>query len=242
VLALAAHPEESFTWLHKIILRRGKWHHADYRNSRLDALQILNGPVNAAYKRGLKSWTALLLEGRKIFLAAGNDAHGAFNRYRQLRLPFLCFRELTYHVFGKARMAVRIDDSLRHNTLLRALKRGCSSVTTGPLLELAVTGDGTRRYEQGESVNGDVQNLLLAGASSADEFGSGGEVTLWIGYPGEKKERILRQIALEPDMDRFSLKIPFSTHRQACYIRGEYRTFLDGQSYFCLTNPIWISP
>jgi len=55
---------------------------------------------------GLRAWIRLLLEGRRLFLAAGNDAHGAFNRTFQLGLPWIYIKESRHYLFGKSRTGI----------------------------------------------------------------------------------------------------------------------------------------
>lgn len=242
-LAFAAHPEEPFTILHQILLRRGKWHSSDYDHSRLKGMQVLNGVIDGAFHRGIKQWIRQLSNGKKLILIAGNDAHGNFNRFRQLGLPFLTFRESHIHLFGKARTGVFCDSDLRRETILQSLRDGKCMVTTGPALDLTLLQDGQEDLGIGGTLKGNAFKWRIQGRTSV-EFGDFQNCRIWLGQINDNrdKETLLKEITTfeaEQDFDLVSASLEVNT---ACYIRAELYTQRKNHSYFCLTNPIWIDP
>jgi hypothetical protein len=49
----------------------------------------------------------MLLTGKRCHIYAGNDAHGNFNRFRQVKLPILRLWEREAHLFGRVTTRVR---------------------------------------------------------------------------------------------------------------------------------------
>ena len=76
-----------------LFLKRGKWHEKDVIHKNMSGLQILNGSLDKGYYQGLSFWIKLLLKGYHKFIYAGNDAHGNFNIYRQIKIPMLSLYE-----------------------------------------------------------------------------------------------------------------------------------------------------
>ena len=91
-IAIAAHPETAPPLIQRLLIRRDKWRQKDYLAQGLAGLQLWNGSKRNL-KSGIKVWTSLLLEGKRLTLLAGNDAHGNFNRFRQLSTPFISMKE-----------------------------------------------------------------------------------------------------------------------------------------------------
>ena len=87
-LAYAAHPRERVPFLQRMLLHRGKWHKQDIAYPKLSGTQFANGQLSNGFKEGYRQWITALLQGRRLFVIAGNDAHGNFNRFRQISIPF----------------------------------------------------------------------------------------------------------------------------------------------------------
>ncbi len=238
-LAFAAHPEDNFTWLHRLLLRRGKWQPQDYLHPNLAGMQILNGVEDAAFQKGLDQWIKLLLAGRRLFIAAGNDAHGNFNRFRQLGLPFLTFREADIHLFGRARTAVFLSEKADRTGILEGLRQGRSVITTGPFLSARIRNETGNIASIGGRITGKQLTLQLEGLSSS-EFGPLTSCTVWIGDLTEKRERIVKRICDFSDSFRWKTNIPLDPTDGPSYIRCRLDAETENKRTFCLTNPIWI--
>ena len=136
-LAYAAHPSESVSLLQRLLLNRGKWLEHDISNPKLTGIQFANGQLSKGFKSGYQQWIKALLQGKRIFLLAGNDAHGNFNRFRQVGIPFFKINESQNQIFGKMRTGVFLD-SLSEENILNSLRLGISIITDGPIINLRV--------------------------------------------------------------------------------------------------------
>ena len=239
-LAFAAHPEVPFPPLHWLFLNRWKWTLRDYRHPNLSGLEILNGGEYFFYRRGLKKWIRLLLEGQRVSIIAGNDAHGNFNRFRQLGLPFLSFREHDEHVFGKDRTAVLLKGTPTKDAILAALKQGRSAITNGPALRMELFNEAGEKARIGDTLSGSQFRILIEGRSS-EEFGNFASCTIWSGVIGERRECLVEEVKTFEDPYAFSSTHTTEGRRRQAYIRAEVATKKNGQTFFCLTNPIWIN-
>jgi histidinol phosphatase-like PHP family hydrolase len=243
-LAFAAHPEVPAPFLEWLLLRRGKWQWPDYQHPRLNGLQIWNGALEGM-EEGLARWRELLLAGKNLFIIAGDDAHGNFNRFRQVGIPHLRMREHHWHLFGRTRTAVLVDDQVSLSSLMAALRKGRACITTGPLVDLQIVCENGRSVRLGETVMEPIRSLAVQ-AKSSPEFGKLQRVVVWLGDLQEQNERILFETNnfVEPFLCSHtpSLNLPAGQF----YLRGEAHSagseFLPEQRLPCrgLTNPIWV--
>ena len=241
-VAFASHPTEKVPSLHRFFFGRDVWSLNDMRNTGLHGLQILNGEYSSAFFKGLSDWKKLLLEGKKLFVAAGNDAHGNFNRYVQLQIPFLKIAEKETQIFGKLRSTVYCN-ALNETNILGALKVGKCVINNGPLVICEVENE----FHQSAKIGGQIQAKSVAvkvQGISTEEFGEFASVKIYFGVIG-KSEIILT----EQNFENGKYEIHFITEWQQIlsfsYIRVEAFT-KNGIGYdkngFCYTNPIWMLP
>lgn len=240
-LAYAAHPEHVFYFLQRLLLSRGKWESPDYGHPNLNGLEILNGPADQDYLLGLRRWIGLLLEGRRLFLAAGNDAHGAFNRTFQLGLPWLFIRETRRYLFGKSRTGILPDGKPDGKTVMEALSAGRTFITTGPAMTLEVRSDSGEHAAIGGSVAGKRFSLTVECLTS-EEFGPFDHGRLWLGDLSAKKEKPWIEFKVPVDEERFARTFELENLKTKVYVRGIAVTRTGEGTFFCLTNPIWINP
>jgi hypothetical protein len=135
-LALAAHPGVRPGFLQRLLLCRGEWSREDLAQP-LDAMQIVNNGFSPSFYRGHAMWLAMLAQGRHVALAAGNDAHGDFNRFRSLIIPFLAISENFGRYMGFGRTGV-YGTAPSRNAILAGIKSGDTFVTTGPYAEIGM--------------------------------------------------------------------------------------------------------
>ena len=235
-LAFAAHPEITPPVLEYILIRRGKWYLRDYLHDGLTGLQILNGFKGEDFHRGLRRWVELLLKGRRLFIVAGNDAHGNFNRFRQIGLPFLTMREHRKQIFGRARTGVYVRGKPTREGIIKALKRGCSIITDGPIAVFTVKNEKGVEARIGEEIRGSKFSIKIK-AKSSEEFGELGRLILWAGDLSLRREMRFKC------MDKFKDPFLFEGEIQVqnpffSYLRIDLRSKEGGR---CLTNPIWIN-
>jgi hypothetical protein len=237
--AYAGHPTEPTPLLQWLLIRRGTWSDDDMRHERLSGLQILNGERNEAFTRGLDAWKRLLVEGQRIFIGAGNDAHGNFNRFRQIGIPFFRIREWDRQLFGKMRTGVYAP-ALSEERVVDALRKGKSFITNGPVVAADVTNERGEQCGLGGSIACTEGSLAVTGRST-EEFGGFTTVTVYGSTEMAGHEYAAHTfhfngvIAFDETID-----LPFPPGKG--YLRIEAVTGrgkgFDSEG-FCYTNPIW---
>lgn len=233
-LMIAAHPKDPVPLLEKILIRRGQWTDTDCRTKGISGLQILNGLDNGAFTEGLAQWVRQLRDGSRSYIFAGNDAHGNFNRYRQVKIPMLQLNEIENHqAFGWARTVVWLDqDALTVKNIIKHLRCGHAVVSNGPLTVFTVHNENGEIFRIGETATGNNFKLMLRSKSNA-ALGSFSEIKVIAGQIGKA----------EAVVDKFQSQSHFIEHEFTVssaafsYFRCEARTF---ENLFCYTNPIWI--
>ncbi|MBL7075412.1 CehA/McbA family metallohydrolase, partial [candidate division KSB1 bacterium] len=224
-LAFAAHPEIEPPFLQKLLVRRVKWTAQNYAHPNLTGLQVLSGRMDKAFWRGIKRWVRLLLRGEKCYIVAGNDAHGNFNRFRQIKLPMVKMWEHQDFLFGKMRTGVFMGENLNHENLMSAIKKGRLIITSGPFLNLTVRNQRGMQAPIGNTIPGKEFSVQLS-ARSTEEFGRIVEVKVLLGDLKTKRESILKILTGPPDY-RAEWNFPLRSQSPA-YIRAELRTECDG--------------
>lgn len=240
-LCLAAHPVESIPILQKILIGRGSWSDDDINSGGLTGIQFLNGFAGEGSSKGLEQWKRALLRGLRLITVAGNDAHGNFNRFRQIGFPFLSIYETQYQIFGGMRTAVFVNGLVTEKKILNAVQRGKCAITDGPIAWFDVRCKKGKRSAIGGRVPAERVAVAI-GAVSSPEFGKLEEVILWLGIVGEERERVVfRQSGMGKNSywKRLVLFV-----RTLSYLRLEVKTSFrneyDQRPHFCITNPLWL--
>jgi len=243
-LAFAAHPEVPTPFLEWLLLRRDKWQWPDYQHPRLNGLQIWNGSLEGM-EEGTARWRELLLVGKKLFIIAGDDAHGNFNRFRQIGIPHLRMREHHWHLFGRTRTALLVDGRVSLSSLMSVLRKGRACITTGPMMDLQIVCENDQRARLGESVTAPARNFVVQ-AKSSTEFGKLKRVVVWLGDLQERCERALFETNNFTEPFSFSHTQSLDLPTGQFYLRGGVHSagseFLPEPALPCqaLTNPIWV--
>jgi hypothetical protein len=241
VLSFAAHPKEHVSFLQRLLLGRGKWHKKDFQSAQLTGIQFINGYVSNGFSDGYRLWIETLLEGKKISMVAGNDAHGNFNRFRQIGIPFLKIREMDDQLFGKMRTGIFLE-SLSEEAILFALRSGKAIASDGPVANIVVDPPAHKISSLGNHYAGRRHSISLE-VRSTSEYGFVDSVKIFIGHMGvAENELISEKLSSEYSYRRiFALEV-----LSQCYIRAEIwtspRNSNDSHSHFCMTNPVWFSP
>jgi len=239
--AYAGHPTEEVPFLQQLFLNRGEWTKADMATEGLHGIQILNGECSDHFKNGLDVWRWLLLRGNKKFIAAGNDAHGNFNRFIQIGIPFFTIREKDSQLFGKMKTA--IFSLPNEPAVVKALQQGKSVITNGPLAIIEIETDRNGIGKIGETVQGG-KFIYKIKAESTPEFGRFESIRIILGIIG-KKEKTIQEIREFQHPYSLHLISTWESVSAFSYIRAEaFTTEAKGidRNGFCYTNPIWITP
>jgi hypothetical protein len=242
-LAVAAHPLEPAGLLERLILRRGRWSETDLETTGLSGIQLLNGEPNGAFAAGLKCWVKLLLKGKRPVLMAGSDAHGNFNRMRQLGFPCLKMRESSNQVLGSCWTGVYSPEGAGEGRILEGIRRGRVYISNGPFIDLIVRPSGRPEGgEGGESVDvvRAAETEVTISVRSSPEFGEIDRVRLlWGGLAtgGELPLESLKTVST----GTFECKMT-TLFRPPCrgYLRAEVQTA--GPDHIALTNPVRLKP
>jgi len=234
--AYASHPEEGNGFMGTLLLKRGHWGHKDYSLGGYSGLQFWNGERDKVFDVSYNRWKQLLLEGHKLYILGGNDAHGDFNRYRGVKYPNTKLKESDNHIFGKIRTYAYCGENFSLDSVLNAMENGKTIVTNGPVAALKVQNDNGRIASVGDSISGRESKLIIKAASSK-EFGQITKVDLIKGSLSEKQESL--ETSFIPENNCYNHDFTYKIeHQSPCYLRLEASS--DGEKYSCFTSPIWL--
>lgn len=241
-IAFAAHPREHISLLQRILLHRGKWHKKDLANKDLSGIQFANGTLKRGFWEGYRIWIDALLKGLHLFVLAGDDAHGNFNRFRQIRIPFFKIHEKNEQLFGKMRTGV-FTQSLTEDEILKALRIGQSIITDGPVVNLLLDSQNSYISSLGKNYRTGKYSIKLI-ANTSFEFGAIDHIEVFKGHIGLSQEFM---IISEKPLQCYNINKTYEMEiKDKCYLRAEIWTSSsnsnDGQSHYCITNPLWFSP
>lgn len=231
VLLIAAHPNEKVPFFQKILLNRGNW--SFKQTEWLNGFQIMNGKMNNKLDESIKLWTKQLLKGKKFFIYAGNDSHGNFNKYRQIKIPMILLTENNAQLLGKHRTGIIANNN--KSDILNSLKNGKCFITNSFSIDLKVVNKFGNIFELGESANGNEFTIEI-NCESNSEFGKMKNLKIFYGNLEKKQEKI----TFEKDINNLTYSHKFILHERVHgYIRAEIKS--DENKKFAATNPIWIS-
>ncbi len=232
-LAIAAHPFMAIPWLQRRLINRGRWDLADLNNSELNGLQVINGSFKPELIQG---WIDALLEGKHLFLYAGNDAHGNFNAFHQIKIPMLSTHFHRDQILGQWRTGVYRNGERQAENLLNQLALGRCIVTNGPSITQSVSCAGYM-YHTGDSLFAREFNLQIE-CHSSPEFGALKKVNIYCGIIEADSEKIIHSKSWTEDLYKEKLMLTNLPMSNPGYIRTELIT---STGRICLTNPIWIN-
>ncbi len=236
-VSYAAHPRETVPFLQRLLLKRDRWHKDDARTEKIHGLQIINGGEEKNITAYIAFWRDCLLEGRRLHLLAGNDAHGNFARSRIIAMPFVKLKEEMAHRFGVWKTGVFTDGkTLTSDAVVKRLADGNFFVTNGPALRLdAVLAENA--YPMGSAVS--EPQAFRIHIKSSREFGPIQGWRLLTGDLQSKKESILAENN-DGKQYEFQTEIKFENSMQRSYVRLETITQNGSGRFQGFGNPIWI--
>ena len=237
-LCIAAHPFSPVPLLQWFFVKRGKWLLKDILENNLAGLQIVNGDIGRGYQYGIKIWIRLLLDGYHKFIYAGNDAHGNFNMYRQIKTPMLSLYEKKEQLFGEFRTGV-FTKNRDINSVISSMKNGNCFVTNGPFINLTFENNGSI-HEMGSVISSNLGSFKIS-IISTSEFGKIKDITLIKGIIKEQKENNFFTILNYGDYE-LEKYIEINIESE-CYFRCIVELeSISSKKIFELTNPIWLKP
>lgn len=230
----AAHPFDQPPLAQQWVLNRGYWRREDLYREGVDYWQILNGRRDKFFQQGVRAWIQALLAGRRSGILAGTDAHGNFNCFRQVSIPFFKMIYRRRQLLGETRTGIYSEKPLTPATVLEALQQKRAIISDGPAAELSVYQEG-RLYRIGDTARAGLPATVKIAALSSREFGSLKSVLLCLGERGQKQERELT-ITLPEDAYRHQTEMEFPAGLPAGYAR----LMVQAGERLCLTNPVWV--
>jgi len=239
-LCIAAHPFNIVPLVQWFFVKRGKWQLKDIVEDNIAGIQIINGALDEGYYEGLEIWKKLLLGGYKKFIYAGNDAHGNFNIFRQIKTPMLSLYEKKEQLFGEFRTGVHINGENRAiESVVTSMKNGNCFVTNGPFINLTCQNNG-QICEMGSAVRSNY-GIITVSIISTPEFGMIKKMIIKKGVVGENKELDCFTI-MNPREYKLLKDFEINSDHN-CYFRCEVEIESKPDArIFALSNPIWFSP
>jgi hypothetical protein len=232
-LAFAAHPFYKPPLSHRLIIRRNVWNYHD-RLGTLMGFQLINGKLSPDVFECLAVWRQTLLEGYHFRLLAGNDAHGNFNRFRQLIIPFFKMHEKASQIYAEFITGVAAPKQLNPSSLVQALKTQPLIVSNGPALTLKIAAGGTEAAIGAELV-GKPQRLHYHFCSS-NYLGHLKNLRIFLGNLVDRQELLFKEFDYASGMSRVQQTISLADLPARGYFRAEGQT-RTGKVVF--TNPVW---
>jgi hypothetical protein len=225
-VSFAAHAGSRAGAFQKIFLGRGEWS-ADDLCDGLGGIQAVNSNFGGTWIRGKQLWVSMLLKGRKIPILAGSDAHGDFNRYRAIAVPFLRLYENQDRYMGFVRTGIygkRVDV----RGIVDGIRDGETFITSGPFASICdIRRQDVSLVGSKKSVldgSDDTLNNLCVRAVSTEEFGSIRVIMVMMGIVGSTEERVIVKQSL-PD-DTYDATVPIvdalpRSSEERYYLRAE---------------------
>ncbi|MEA1986157.1 MAG: CehA/McbA family metallohydrolase [Candidatus Marinimicrobia bacterium] len=231
-LLISAHPNEKVPIFQKFLLRRGAWSFSQEKP--LNGFQIMNGVVNKRLGKSIKLWTKQLLKGEKLFIYAGNDSHGNFNNFRQIKAPMISLNEKDSQLLGKHRTGIISKNS--KSDILKSLKNGKCFITNSFSIDLKIINEFGEIFELGETANG--KNLeIKTQCLSNNEFGKIENLKIYFGDLAKQKEEII----FEKNINDFNYSHTLNLQNSGNgYIRAEIKSGKNKKIKIAITNPIWV--
>ncbi len=232
-MAFAAHSFTIPPLSQQIITQRAAWNFAD-RATNLTGYQIINGKLSSDVARGLELWQKMLLQGYRYRIFAGNDAHGNFNRFRQVKIPFFKLHERNSQIFGEFMTGVQAAYSNSHAAIIQSLKTKAVIVSNGPALLLKIANT-QQSANIGDDLPGSPASLSFH-FDSSEYFGQLKNLRILIGDLERHKERLLKNLNFPAGLTHAYQTIPLGDMPKRGYLRAEGLT---RKGHIVYTNPAW---
>lgn len=236
-LAFAAHPKTQPPFIQRILIKRGIWNKWDSHHPHLSGYQIINGIIGQDFYKSKKFWIQHLLKGSRAYIYAGNDSHGNFNRFRQVKFPQLKMHEHSYQIFGEFLTCIKLTDTLGVKTLIDDLKSGAVIVSNGPYVSLTIRDKHNKPAHIGEILSSVPIEATIA-AQSSKFFGNLRAIKLILGNIKQQQEIMYHNLTSISGCLRKTFSITLADLPETGYFRVEISTH---KEKIALTNPIWFN-
>jgi histidinol phosphatase-like PHP family hydrolase len=214
-LAIPAHPFEEIPYFQNKLLNRGDWQVEDFEKMDAKIIQPFNNNDPKNIQKNLEKWITLLLQGKRLLVTAGNDAHGGFNFAKQITIPFWKIVSSRNQIFGQLMTIVN------NSNLIEGLKSGKMIVSNGGFLNFSLHS-GEQSFTMNDQVNCGTYTLN-AERKCIEKLLS---ITVFVGNLKTQRE----------DSFNFEQGMKLNLY-EIGYVRMEMKTENNG---IAITNPIWI--
>jgi hypothetical protein len=238
-VTMAAHPGARPGMLERVLLGRGSWDARDV-SDKLDVFQALNDGFAGSWYRARRLWIERLLDGMRLPLAAGNDSHGDFNRYRSIGIPFLSIHENPHRHLSYSRTGIYAKPA-GTSAIIDALRRGRTFVTTGPFID-CILPHSPEKSLIGEEIPLRECTCVTVTATSTYEFGSPCLLRVFRGDYASRREKPLVVQDMDGTETTVAFRLELDRGEEPGYIRAEVvcrRT--DGQTTQAVTSPWYLT-
>lgn len=240
-VSIAAHLDYKVPFLHRLLIDRDEWQFNDLFAPGLDGTQVISGtPASRDFFKSRKLWIKALLNGLRLAVYGGSDAHGNFNIFRQVKMPMIKLFWMNDQIMGQARTMVYSTDRTP-DALVSGMQQRRTAATTGPVGNLQLTTLEGTQHQIGEvvEISKEVVTLQLEGISTA-EFGPLATIILYQGNLTTRQELIVWEKVPATQIFRIShaIKLRIST---PSFFRLEIKT--PGNRRWpgvYLSSPIWV--
>jgi hypothetical protein len=218
-LSFAAHPGALSGMLQRLFLKRGHWSITDVPKN-IHAFQAVSNGYSKSWYRARKLWISLLLGGRRLPLIAGNDAHGDFNRYRAVAMPFVSIYESSSRYFSYMKTGIYSTNESKES-VLSAVKNGRTFITNGPYLTIGSSNNPNDSTVSHTEFPLDNSHLFISGLST-EEFGVPKILRILRGMYSTKTEKVLKIFSYDSRQLSIIEKIDIEPKGGSGYIRAEF--------------------
>lgn len=237
-LAVAAHPGSNSGFMQKFFLNRGIWTEKE-RLDLLDGYQALNSGYYKSWSRAKSLWLNQLNKGIRLPLLGGNDAHGDFNRYRALSVPFIQIYEGFQRFMGHGKTGI-YGKIKSDQDILNCIRNGATFITTGPYLSINKVSAPDESIISNKTLpyNG---NDLIIHAISSFESGKILKLKVFKGVISEGEKPVLVKHYKETI---YEIREPLTgiDLNGNCYLRAELTSILpDGETFEAFTSPCYFN-
>ncbi len=235
---LAAHPGSRARFMQSVFLHRGNWDTADLAQP-IDGLQAVNSGFGKSWKYAKMLWIKELLNGHKLALVAGTDAHGDANRYRCIGIPFLRILELFNRYLGSTRTGLYGKPKTKTD-VLDAIRNGKTFVTSGPYANLLDRNNPYCSLISTHELRREI-TVITSEFKSTCEFGYLQRIRVMGGIKGAKQEVVIVDKLFAESQQMLEESLDISLPDLALfYIRGEVGCFSKtGSEVVAFTSPCY---
>lgn len=240
-IAIPAHPGARIGFMQRLFLCRGSWSEGDFTQT-IDGMQIMNCGVSPLFERGKIVWMHQLLMGKKVPILAGNDAHGDFNRYRSIAVPFISLYDRLDFFFGNGKTGL-YGSPRSCEGILEAIRQGKTFVTTGPFISMSISGSAGDATISHYPISREIKKIFVH-VRSTEEFGIIKGIRVLSGKKGDTIESVVfsknyehgGSFSIDAEIDLNTLK------KDTLYLRAEAECIVPRrQPSSAFTSPLYFS-